>query len=214
MIGVDPSAQGIGLGSVLLRHGLASLYDRGAREVLLYVDGSNTTAMQLYERYGFGQYDLDVQWSNQSAHRFGVEHVAEATHRAQVATRARPPFQLLAQPQDVHGDRPRIAVELRAPQRGQDRRARHDVIGVGHQQLEQPELLHREHERMPAHRHQVRGAIEHDVSGVQSIRRPGRGTRGRSFGHRWPPVRMSDYAAALGRLPVTMKIVCRATATA
>ena len=67
VIGVAPSAQGIGLGSVLLRHGLASLYDRGAREVLLYVDGSNTTAMQLYERYGFGQYDLDVQWSNQSA---------------------------------------------------------------------------------------------------------------------------------------------------
>jgi mycothiol synthase len=67
VIGVDPSAQGIGLGSVLLRHGLASLYDRGARDVLLYVDGSNTTAMQLYERYGFGQYDLDVQWSNQSS---------------------------------------------------------------------------------------------------------------------------------------------------
>ncbi len=67
VIGVDPSAQGIGLGSVLLRHGLASLYDRGAREVLLYVDGSNTTAMQLYERYGFGHYDLDVQWSNQSS---------------------------------------------------------------------------------------------------------------------------------------------------
>jgi mycothiol synthase len=67
VIGVDPSAQGTGLGSVLLRHGLASLYDRGAREVLLYVDGSNTTAMQLYERYGFGKHDLDVQWSNQSS---------------------------------------------------------------------------------------------------------------------------------------------------
>jgi mycothiol synthase len=67
VLGVDPSAQGIGLGSVLLRHGLASLYDRGAREILLYVDGSNTTAMQLYERYGFGRYDLDVQWSNQSS---------------------------------------------------------------------------------------------------------------------------------------------------
>jgi mycothiol synthase len=62
VIGVSPAAQGLGLGSVLLLHGLASLYDRGCREVLLYVDGSNTGAMRLYERYGFTRHDLDIQW--------------------------------------------------------------------------------------------------------------------------------------------------------
>ena len=62
VIGVSPAAQGLGLGSVLLLYGLASLYDRGCREVLLYVDGSNTGAMRLYERYGFTRHDLDVQW--------------------------------------------------------------------------------------------------------------------------------------------------------
>jgi mycothiol synthase len=62
VIGIAPTAQGLGLGSVLLRHGLASLSERGCREVLLYVDGNNTAAVGLYERYGFGHYDLDAQW--------------------------------------------------------------------------------------------------------------------------------------------------------
>jgi mycothiol synthase len=62
VIGVDPSAQGVGLGAVLLLHGLSSLYERGCREVLLYVDGSNADAMRLYERNGFRPHDLDVQW--------------------------------------------------------------------------------------------------------------------------------------------------------
>jgi ribosomal protein S18 acetylase RimI-like enzyme len=30
--------------------------------VLLYVDGDNPGAIRLYERAGFGSYDLDVQW--------------------------------------------------------------------------------------------------------------------------------------------------------
>jgi mycothiol synthase len=62
VIGVAPGAQGIGLGSVLLQQGLASLRTRGCPDVLLYVDGSNTTAMRLYERVGFARHDLDVQW--------------------------------------------------------------------------------------------------------------------------------------------------------
>ena len=63
VIGVAPAAQGIGLGAVLLLHGLGYLRDRGCDEVLLYVDGDNTGAMRLYERYGFRRHDLDVQWA-------------------------------------------------------------------------------------------------------------------------------------------------------
>jgi mycothiol synthase len=62
VIAVDPAAQGLGLGAVLLQHGLAYLLERGCSEVLLYVDGSNTGAMRLYERNGFQRHDLDVQW--------------------------------------------------------------------------------------------------------------------------------------------------------
>lgn len=62
VLAVAPQAQGLRLGSLLLRAGLASLYDRGVREVLLYVDGDNTDAVRLYQRYGFTRHDLDVQW--------------------------------------------------------------------------------------------------------------------------------------------------------
>jgi mycothiol synthase len=63
VLAVAPAAQGLGLGKVLLQQGLASLRDRGCREVLLYVDGDNIGAMRLYERAGFERHDLDVQWT-------------------------------------------------------------------------------------------------------------------------------------------------------
>jgi mycothiol synthase len=63
VLGVDPSAQGLRLGAALLGRGLAHLYDRECRTILLYVDDDNTTAMHLYERGGFRRYDVDVQWS-------------------------------------------------------------------------------------------------------------------------------------------------------
>lgn len=62
VLAVTPQAQGLHLGSVLLLGGLAWLFDQGVRTVLLYVDGDNSTAVRLYERYGFSRYDLDVQW--------------------------------------------------------------------------------------------------------------------------------------------------------
>ncbi len=62
VIGVDPFAQGTGLGKVLLLHGLAYLRARGCREVLLYVDDDNAAAMRLYEQFGFARYDRDSQW--------------------------------------------------------------------------------------------------------------------------------------------------------
>jgi mycothiol synthase len=62
VLGISPEAQGLGLGNALLVRGLRHLAERGCAEVLLYVDGDNTAARRLYERAGFGEYDLDVQW--------------------------------------------------------------------------------------------------------------------------------------------------------
>lgn len=62
VLGIDPSAQGLGLGAGLLLRGLAHLAARGCPEVLLYVDDDNTGAMRLYERFGFTEFDRDVQW--------------------------------------------------------------------------------------------------------------------------------------------------------
>ena len=62
VLGVAPTAQGLGLGGALLVRGLRHLQQRGCPEVLLYVDGDNEAAMHLYERDGFARYDLDVQW--------------------------------------------------------------------------------------------------------------------------------------------------------
>ncbi|MCW2497588.1 mycothiol synthase [Jatrophihabitans sp.] len=63
VIGIDPVAQGLGLGRLLLELGLAHLAERGCPEVLLYVDDTNTAAMRLYLQVGFEEYDVDVQWS-------------------------------------------------------------------------------------------------------------------------------------------------------
>jgi mycothiol synthase len=46
---------------VLVR-GLRHLADQGCPEVLLYVDGDNTAARRLYERSGFHEHDVDIQW--------------------------------------------------------------------------------------------------------------------------------------------------------
>lgn len=62
VLGVGPDAQGIGLGKALLIRGLRHLGERGCRIAMLYVDGDNTTARELYRRVGFTEYNLDVQW--------------------------------------------------------------------------------------------------------------------------------------------------------
>ena len=62
VLGISPSAQGLGLGKVLLNVGLRHLADAGCPEVLLYVDESNTGAMHLYESVGFHRFDADTQW--------------------------------------------------------------------------------------------------------------------------------------------------------
>ena len=62
VLGVSPSAQGLGLGNALLVRGLRHLAAGGCPTVLLYVDGDNPTALRLYAKAGFTSHDLDVQW--------------------------------------------------------------------------------------------------------------------------------------------------------
>lgn len=62
VLGVDPAAQGMRLGSALLDAGLRHLALRGIRTVLLYVDESNQTAVRLYRKAGFETFAVDVQW--------------------------------------------------------------------------------------------------------------------------------------------------------
>jgi mycothiol synthase len=64
VLGVAPASQGLHLGSALLLAGLDHLRRRGATSVILYVDESNTTAMALYERYGFQRSDHDTQYQS------------------------------------------------------------------------------------------------------------------------------------------------------
>jgi mycothiol synthase len=65
VIGVAPAAQGTGLGRQLLTAGLDHLRGRGVAEVILYVEADNTTAVRLYESFGFDHAlrDTDVMYA-------------------------------------------------------------------------------------------------------------------------------------------------------
>ncbi|WP_242611182.1 mycothiol synthase [Blastococcus saxobsidens] len=62
VLGVDPGAQGLGLGRALTDLGLAHLRGRGLAEVLLYVEEDNEAAVRLYEARGFRRSAVDVAW--------------------------------------------------------------------------------------------------------------------------------------------------------
>ena len=62
VLGIDPDAQGLRLGTTLTDLGLAHLRGCGLREVLLYVDEDNAAAVRLYEGRGFRRYSVDVSW--------------------------------------------------------------------------------------------------------------------------------------------------------
>lgn len=62
VVGVDPSAQGLGLGRLLTLAGLHHLRDTGLPAVLLYVDESNTAAVALYEGLGFAHWSTDAMY--------------------------------------------------------------------------------------------------------------------------------------------------------
>ncbi len=62
VLGIDPAAQGKGLGPTLTLAGLRYLQSKGLTQVMLYVDESNSAAMRVYERLGFSRWDVDVQF--------------------------------------------------------------------------------------------------------------------------------------------------------
>ncbi|HSY14658.1 MAG TPA: mycothiol synthase [Jatrophihabitantaceae bacterium] len=60
VLGVSPGVQGMGLGPALLAAGLQVL---AGRDVLLYVDGSNERARNLYRKSGFVDDEVDIQFT-------------------------------------------------------------------------------------------------------------------------------------------------------
>lgn len=61
-LGVDPGAQGRGLGRWLTAVALAAMADRGLARATLYVEGDNSAARRTYERAGFARTGIDVQY--------------------------------------------------------------------------------------------------------------------------------------------------------
>lgn len=64
VLGVDPAAQGRGLGRALTLHGLGHLHRRlGLREVMLYVESDNVAAVKTYESLGFTAAGVDTAYA-------------------------------------------------------------------------------------------------------------------------------------------------------
>jgi mycothiol synthase len=63
IVGVDPEAQGRGLGATLTLVGLHHLAKRGADTVMLYVEADNSAAVRTYQRLGFDVFSADVAYT-------------------------------------------------------------------------------------------------------------------------------------------------------
>lgn len=63
VLGIDPAAQGQGLGRLLTDAGLAHLARRGCHRVHLYVEATNTAALALYRGRGFTTDHTHVQYT-------------------------------------------------------------------------------------------------------------------------------------------------------
>ncbi|HET9144378.1 mycothiol synthase [Actinophytocola sp.] len=64
VVGVDPDAQGGGLGRALTLAGLHHLHRAGLATVVLYVESDNAPAVTVYRRLGFGLLLTDVQYEH------------------------------------------------------------------------------------------------------------------------------------------------------
>ncbi len=62
IVGVDPAAQGRGLGNLLTLAGLHYLAGRELDAVELYVEGDNDAALKTYGRLGFTRYRADITY--------------------------------------------------------------------------------------------------------------------------------------------------------
>jgi mycothiol synthase len=62
VLGVDPSARGRHLGAALTLAGLRHLRARGLRQVMLYVEADNDSAVRVYSDLGFTRWDTDVSY--------------------------------------------------------------------------------------------------------------------------------------------------------
>jgi mycothiol synthase len=60
VVGIDPAAQGRGLGRQLTLAGLHHLRSRGIEDVLLYVESDNAPAIRIYSGLGFGHDERDT----------------------------------------------------------------------------------------------------------------------------------------------------------
>ncbi|WP_213453752.1 mycothiol synthase [Rhizomonospora bruguierae] len=67
VLGVDPSAHGLGLGTALSLAGLRHLRGRGLGQAMLYVDESNRAAVALYTKIGFARWTTDVSFRRATA---------------------------------------------------------------------------------------------------------------------------------------------------
>ncbi|NEW38837.1 mycothiol synthase [Nocardia cyriacigeorgica] len=63
VVGIDPAAQGRGLGGLLTLAGLHYLRDRGLGAVLLYTEADNESAVRTYTRLGFTVAHVDAAYT-------------------------------------------------------------------------------------------------------------------------------------------------------
>lgn len=63
VVGIDPDAQGGGLGTALTARGLRHLHESGLRVVDLYVEGDNAPALTVYRNLGFQDWKRDTLYA-------------------------------------------------------------------------------------------------------------------------------------------------------
>ncbi len=63
VVGIDPDAQGGGLGTALTARGLRHLFERGLPIVDLYVEGDNAPALKVYRNLGFADHARDTLYA-------------------------------------------------------------------------------------------------------------------------------------------------------